>query len=82
MPQNGAAPDATPNGPHPALGRDSDRRQGDSVPSAEFESMSDEHIDHGPTLKKAALDNGVSEELYDRVVDPLALTKGSWARPR
>jgi fumarate hydratase, class II len=36
-------------------------------------------IDHDLTLKKAALDNGVSEELYDRVVDPLALTKGGSA---
>ena len=36
-------------------------------------------IDHGLTLKKAALDNGVSEELYDRVVDPLALTRGGSA---
>ncbi len=36
-------------------------------------------IDHGLTLKKAALDNGVSEELYDRVVNPLALTKGGSA---
>ena len=32
-------------------------------------------IDHDLTLKQAALDNGVSEELYDRVVDPLALTR-------
>ncbi len=36
-------------------------------------------IDHGLTLKKAALDNGVSEELYDRVVNPLALTEGGSA---
>jgi fumarate hydratase class II len=36
-------------------------------------------IDHDLTLKQAALDNGVSEELYDRVVDPLALTKGGSA---
>jgi fumarate hydratase class II len=36
-------------------------------------------IDHGLTLKKAALDNGVSEELYDRVVDPLSLTQGGSA---
>ena len=27
------------------------------------------------TLKQAALANGVSEDLYDRVVDPLALTR-------
>ena len=33
-------------------------------------------IDKGLTLKKAALENGVSEELYDRVVNPLALTQG------
>jgi fumarate hydratase class II len=31
-------------------------------------------IDHDLTLKQAALANGVSEELFDRVVDPLALT--------
>jgi fumarate hydratase class II len=36
-------------------------------------------IDHDLTLKQAALDNGVSEALYDRVVDPLALTKGGSA---
>jgi fumarate hydratase class II len=36
-------------------------------------------IDHDLTLKQAALDNGVSEELYDRVVDPLALTRGGSA---
>jgi fumarate hydratase, class II len=36
-------------------------------------------IDHDLTLKQAALDNGVSEELYDRVVHPLALTKGGSA---
>jgi fumarate hydratase class II len=36
-------------------------------------------IDHNLTLKKAALDNGVSEELYDRVVNPLALTQGGSA---
>ena len=39
-------------------------------------------IEHGLTLKKAALDNGVSEELYDRVVSPLALTKGGSADVR
>jgi fumarate hydratase, class II len=33
-------------------------------------------IEHDQTLKEAALANGVSEELYDRVVDPLALTRG------
>jgi fumarate hydratase, class II len=32
-------------------------------------------INHDLTLKQAALDNGVSEELYDRVVNPLALTQ-------
>src|SRR6516225_2928843 len=36
-------------------------------------------IDHDLTLKQAALDNGVSEELYDRVVNPLTLTKGGSA---
>jgi fumarate hydratase, class II len=36
-------------------------------------------IDHDLTLKEAALANGVSEELYDRVVDPLALTRGGSA---
>ena len=32
-------------------------------------------IDHNQTLKQAALANGVSEELYERVVNPLALTR-------
>ena len=32
-------------------------------------------IDHDLTLKQAALAKGVSEELYDRVVNPLALTR-------
>jgi fumarate hydratase class II len=36
-------------------------------------------IDHDLPLKQAALANGVSEELYDRVVDPLALTRGGSA---
>jgi fumarate hydratase class II len=36
-------------------------------------------IDHGLTLKQAALDQGVSEELYDHVVRPLALTRGGSA---
>src|SRR5262245_55907491 len=36
-------------------------------------------IDHDLTLKDAALRNGVSEELYDRVVIPLALTRGGSA---
>jgi len=32
-------------------------------------------IDHDLALKPAALANGVSEELFDRVVNPLALTR-------
>jgi fumarate hydratase class II len=36
-------------------------------------------IDRNLTLKQAALDKGVSEELYDRVVKPLALTEGGSA---
>jgi fumarate hydratase class II len=32
-------------------------------------------INHDLTLKQAALDKGVSEELFDRVVNPLALTR-------
>ena len=36
-------------------------------------------INHDLTLKQAALDNGVNEELYGRVVDPLALTRGGSA---
>jgi fumarate hydratase, class II len=36
-------------------------------------------IDHDLTLKQAALANGVNEELYERVVDPLALTRGGSA---
>ncbi len=36
-------------------------------------------IDHDLTLKQAALAKGVSEELFDRVVDPLALTPGGSA---
>src|SRR3984957_19211385 len=36
-------------------------------------------IEHDLTLKEAALAKGVSEELYDRVVDPLALTRGGSA---
>src|SRR5215472_3960251 len=36
-------------------------------------------ISHDLTLKQAALANGVSEELFDRVVNPLALTKGGSA---
>jgi fumarate hydratase class II len=39
-------------------------------------------IEHDLTLKQAALANGVSEELFDRVVDPLALTRpGSAGEP-
>jgi fumarate hydratase class II len=36
-------------------------------------------IDHDLTLKQAALANGVSEELFNRVVNPLALTRGGSA---
>jgi fumarate hydratase, class II len=36
-------------------------------------------IDRDLTLKQAALDNGVSEELFDKVVNPLALTRGGAA---
>jgi fumarate hydratase, class II len=36
-------------------------------------------IDQDLTLKQAALAKGVSEELYDQVVDPLALTRGGTA---
>jgi len=36
-------------------------------------------IDHDLTLRQAALANGVNEELYERVVDPLALTRGGSA---
>ena len=36
-------------------------------------------IDHDLTLKQAALANGVNEELYERVVNPLALTRGGSA---
>jgi fumarate hydratase, class II len=36
-------------------------------------------IDHDLTLKQAALANGVSEGLFDRVVKPLALTRGGSA---
>ena len=36
-------------------------------------------IDHNLALKQAALANGVSEELYDKVVNPLALTRGGSA---
>ena len=32
-------------------------------------------IDHNLTLKQAALAKGVPEELYDKVVNPLALTR-------
>jgi fumarate hydratase class II len=33
-------------------------------------------IDHDLTLKEAALANGVPSDVYDRVVDPLAMTRG------
>jgi fumarate hydratase, class II len=36
-------------------------------------------IDHDLTLREAALANGVSEELYERVVNPFALTRGGTA---
>ncbi len=36
-------------------------------------------IGHDLTLKQAALANGVSGELFDRIVDPLALTRGGTA---
>ena len=36
-------------------------------------------IDHDLTLKQAALAKGVSEELFDKVVNPLALTRGDSA---
>ncbi|GAA3954867.1 class II fumarate hydratase [Gordonia caeni] len=36
-------------------------------------------IAHDKTLKEAALANGVTEELFDRVVNPLALTKPGMA---
>jgi fumarate hydratase, class II len=39
-------------------------------------------IDHDLTLKQAALANGVSEELFDRVVNPLALTRAGSAQPQ
>jgi fumarate hydratase class II len=36
-------------------------------------------IDHNRTLKEAALANGVSEDLFDTVVNPIALTRGGTA---
>jgi fumarate hydratase class II len=36
-------------------------------------------IEHDLTLREAALANGVSEDLFDRVVDPVALTRGGTA---
>jgi fumarate hydratase class II len=36
-------------------------------------------IDQDLTLKQAALAKGVSEDLFDRVVNPLALTRGGSA---
>jgi fumarate hydratase class II len=41
--------------------------------------ISHDAIDHDLTLKEAALRNGVSEQLFDRVVQPLALTRGGSA---
>jgi fumarate hydratase, class II len=41
--------------------------------------ISHDAIDRNLTLKQAALANGVSEELFDRVVNPLALTRGGSA---
>jgi fumarate hydratase class II len=38
-------------------------------------------IERDLTLKEAALASGVSEELFDRVVDPVALTRGGSADP-
>jgi fumarate hydratase class II len=38
-------------------------------------------IDHDLTLKQAALANGVREDLFDQVVNPLALTRGGSADP-
>jgi fumarate hydratase, class II len=32
-------------------------------------------IDHDQTLREAALANGVTEDLFNRVVDPVALTR-------
>ena len=36
-------------------------------------------IGHDLTLKQAALANGVSEDLFDRIVNPLAMTRGGSA---
>ena len=41
--------------------------------------ISHDAIDHDLTLKQAALANGVSSEVFDRVVNPLALTRGGSA---
>ncbi len=41
--------------------------------------ISHQAIAHDLTLKQAALANGVTEELFDRVVNPLALTRGGSA---
>jgi fumarate hydratase class II len=38
-------------------------------------AISSDAIRRDLTLRQAALANGVSEDLYDRVVDPLALTR-------
>ena len=39
-------------------------------------------IDNNLTLKEAALKNGVSEELYDRVVVPINMTHPDGAKPK
>jgi fumarate hydratase class II len=39
-------------------------------------------IEHDVSLRQAAVANGVSEELFDQVVDPLELTRGGSAKPR
>ena len=36
-------------------------------------------IEHDLTLKQAALASGVSENLFDRIVDPLVMTRGGSA---
>jgi len=53
------------------------RRESDSL--GDVDVPADHAIDHDLTLKQAALDNGVSEELFDRVVNPLALTRAGSA---
>jgi fumarate hydratase class II len=41
--------------------------------------ISHDAIDRDLSLRQAALANGVSEQLFDRVVNPLALTRGGSA---